>query len=68
MKNYQVTWGVDTNVVTAENENDAWALFAQDHDLARKHPKLFERKLEEVAAKAAAPKPAAKPVKAHLAE
>lgn len=46
--NYQVAWGDETKVVTAETENDAWAKFAESSELATRHPKLHEREIVEL--------------------
>lgn len=48
MAKYQVTWGADSAVVQAANENDAWAVFCQSRTVARVNPKLHERKILEV--------------------
>jgi hypothetical protein len=48
MKQYRVTWGDETAVVTASDEAEAWANFAQGNKLALSHPKLNQRVVEEV--------------------
>lgn len=50
MKRYQVTWGNDSKVVQADNEGDAWSQFVAGNAVACSHPKLHERKIEEVKA------------------
>jgi hypothetical protein len=68
MKNFRVTWGAESASVDAASVSDAWALFAQGLALARKFPKLYARKVEEIKAASvekpaeeAKPKPAKAP-------
>lgn len=49
MKAYTVKWGEEEEVnVFAETEQDAWAAYCEQNDLARKHPNLNERTITEV--------------------
>lgn len=57
MNRYQITFGETVSIVYAEDEKTAWAKFAQGSDLARVHPKAFERQVELVPEPAPSPKP-----------
>lgn len=48
-KRYQVTWGADSAIVWAADPDDAWARFSDGNELAKRAPKLRERKILEVA-------------------
>lgn len=66
MNQYTVTWGDESQVVSANSEQDAWAEFAKGNDHASRHPKHQERKVElvpEVMVKAAPPAPPVAPIK-----
>lgn len=43
---YTVTWGPEKKIVEAASEQDAWAQFADQNDLAKRHPKLHGRTIE----------------------
>ncbi len=60
MKRYQITFGETVAIVYAEDEKTAWAQFAQGNDLARVHPKAFERTVEVVPEPEPTPKPSKK--------
>lgn len=50
MPKFSVLFGAAEAVVYADNEQGAWAKFADGHDVARKHPHLYEKVVvEEVA-------------------
>lgn len=46
-RTYRITWAPPV-VVTANDENEAWAKFCDGNEEARKHPKLYPRYIEEV--------------------
>lgn len=70
MNQYRVTWGEEVVLVEAADEAEAWAKFCEGHDVARKHPKMHERKVEEIKpapVKEAVSKPVRSPVEDLLA-